>query len=196
MKYLKSFAAIFESVEDTVSYTPEEIKQMPQYQDLLAYGDLKDTSSPTIAKSGNIRFQEKNSGQSYTIFSNGYIRYQWIEKEVPWYGGAPKRGVPGVYVSPNGESMNDFLYGQPVRSKEDYIPKFEYIKRIIAKRRKEELPSVEVDRERISKMVNDLLANDAEKIKSPAIQRLIKKGIYVPDSLGRSLIKAADIGIF
>ncbi len=194
MKYLKGFNDLYEAIDRTISYTPDEIKQMPEYQELLTYGDLKDTSSPAIAKSGNIRFQENNSGQSYTIFSNGYIRYQWIEKEVPWYGGAPRRGTPGVYVSPTGENLNDLLYGQPVKSKEDYIPKFEYIKRLIAKKRGDTM-SASFDNEKITKLINHLIFNDAEKVKMPAIQKLIKRGIYNPDSTGKSIIKAADYGI-
>jgi len=201
MKYLKSFVALFESEGDLLreqhrlkpSFTPDEIKQMPEYQDLLAYGDLTDTTSAAIAKSGNIRLQEQ-SGQGYIIYSNGYIRYQWMSKEVPWYGGAPKRGVPGVYVSPIGDSLNDFLYGQPVRSKEDYIPKFEYLKRIIAKRKGEPIPPP--DSERITQFLNKIISDDAGKAKSPIIQKLIKKGIYNPTSVIKSVIKAADYGVF
>lgn len=192
MKYLKGFNDLYEAIDRTISYTPDEIKQMPEYQDLLTYGDLKDTTSPAIAKSGNIRFQENNSGQSYTIFSNGYIRYQWIEKSVPWYGGPPKRGTPGVYVSPTGDSLNDIIYGQPIKSNEDYVVKFLYLKRIISKRRGE---SSDLQGQDLSRILDRSIVNNPEIVKKAAFQKLVKKGIYNPDNIGRSIIKASDLGL-
>lgn len=193
MIYLKGFSDLFEAIDRSISYTSDEIKQMPEYQDLLDSCNLKDTSSPTIAKAGNIRFQENDSEQTYTIFSNGYIRYQWIGKESPWYGGMPRRGTPGVYVSPIGEKLNDIIYGRPVTTKEDYIVKFEYLKRLIFKKRGNPLPPISPDV--IAKRIDNAIEKDPGVVKNPAVEKLIKKGIYKPNDYSSTVMDATEFGL-
>lgn len=193
MIHLKRFNDLFEAIDRSISYTPEEIKQMPEYIDLLNSTEIRDTTSPAIAKSGNIRFQEKDSDMTFTIHSNGYIRYQRIEKPIPWTTGGFMRGTPGVYVTPGGEKLNDILYGSPIKSKEDYIPKFEYIKRLIAKRNGEPLPPQTF--EYVNTRLNDLISKDPSIVKNPAIAKLIKKGIFNPDDYGKIVVSASDFGL-
>jgi len=193
MIHLKGFKDLFEAIDRSISYTPDEIKQMPEYIDLLNSTGVRDTSSPAIAKAGNIRFQEKDSDMTFTIHSNGYIRYQRIEKEVPWGGGGTMRGTPGVYVSPGGEKLNDVLYANPVKSKEDYIPKFEYIKRLVAKRNGE--PLSPQDSEYINTRLNDLISNNPSIVKNPAVDKLIKRGLFKPDDYSEIVINASDFGL-
>jgi hypothetical protein len=53
-----------------------------------------------------------------------------------------------------------------------------------------------LDIEFINKRIDDVINSDPELSKLPAIKRLIKRGIYNPDKSIRTLIKAADLGIF
>lgn len=193
MIHLKGFNDLSEAIDRSISYTPDEIKQMPEYIDLLNSTEIRDTSSPAIAKAGNIRFQEKDSDMTFTIHSNGYIRYQRIEKSVPWGGGGTMRGTPGVYVTPGGEKLNDILYGNPIKSNQDYIPKFEYIKRLVAKRNGEPLPTQ--TSEYINARLNDLISNDPSIVKNPAVAKLIKKGIFNPDDYSKIVVSASDFGL-
>lgn len=193
MIHLKGFNDLSEAIDRSISYTPDEIKQMPEYIDLLNSTGIRDTSSPAIAKAGNIRFQEKDSDMTFTIHSNGYIRYQRIEKSVPWGGGGTMRGTPGVYVTPGGEKLNDILYGNPIKSNQDYIPKFEYIKRLVAKRNGEPLPTQ--TSEYINTRLNDLISNDPSIVKNPAVAKLIKKGIFNPDDYSKIVVSASDFGL-
>jgi len=193
MIHLKGFNDLSEAIDRSISYTPDEIKQMPEYIDLLNSTEIRDTSSPAIAKAGNIRFQEKDSDMTFTIHSNGHIRYQRIEKSVPWGGGGTMRGTPGVYVTPGGEKLNDILYGNPIKSNQDYIPKFEYIKRLVAKRNGEPLPTQ--TSEYINTRLNDLISNDPSIVKNPAVAKLIKKGIFNPDDYSKIVVSASDFGL-
>ena len=193
MIHLKGFNDLSEAIDRSISYTPDEIKQMPEYIDLLNSTGIRDTSSPAIAKAGNIRFQEKDSDMTFTIHSNGYIRYQRIEKSVPWGGGGTMRGTPGVYVTPGGEKLNDILYGNPIKSNQDYIPKFEYIKRLVAKRNGEPLPTQ--TSEYINTRLNDLISNDPSIVKNPAVAKLIRKGIFNPDDYSKIVVSASDFGL-
>ena len=193
MIHLKGFNDLSEAIDRSISYTPDEIKQMPEYIDLLNSTGIRDTSSPAIAKAGNIRFQEKDSDMTFTIHSNGHIRYQRIEKSVPWGGGGTMRGTPGIYVTPGGEKLNDILYGNPIKSNQDYIPKFEYIKRLIAKRNGEPLPTQ--TSEYINTRLNDLISNDPSIVKNPAVAKLIRKGIFNPDDYSKIVVSASDFGL-
>ena len=193
MIHLKGFNDLFEAIDRSISYTPEEIKQMPEYIDLLNSTEIVDTTSPAIARSGNIRFQEKDSDMTFTIHSNGYIRYQRIDKPVPWGGGGSMRGTPGVYVTPGGEKLNDILYGRPIKSNRDYIPKFEYIKRLVAKRRGESMAPQ--SSEYINTRLNDLISNDPSIVKNPAVAKLIRKGIFNPDDYSKIVVSASDFGL-
>lgn len=193
MIHLKKFNDLFEAIDRSVSYTPDEIKQMPEYIDLLNSTEIRDTTSPAIAKSGNIRFQEKDSDMTFTIHSNGHIRYQRLEKAVPWGGGGYTRGTPGVYVTPGGEKLNDVLYANPIKSKEDYIPKFEYIKRLVAKRNGTPFPTPTP--EYINARLNDLISKDPSIVKNKAIEKLIKRGLFSPDDYSEIVISASDFGL-
>jgi hypothetical protein len=193
MIHLKGFNDLSEAIDRSISYTPDEIKQMPEYIDLLNSTGIRDTSSPAIAKAGNIRFQEKDSDMTFTIHSNGHIRYQRIEKSVPWGGGGTMRGTPGIYVTPGGEKLNDILYGNPIKSNQDYIPKFEYIKRLVAKRNGEPLPTQ--TSEYINTRLNDLISNDPSIVKNPAVAKLIRKGIFNPDDYSKIVVSASDFGL-
>ena len=73
MKYLKGFGELLEARFSNLSATPEEIKQMPEYQKLLKDFDLEDHTSPTIAKSKNIRLLDKKTNKSYTICISGCL---------------------------------------------------------------------------------------------------------------------------
>ena len=193
MIHLKGFNDLSEAIDRSISYTPDEIKQMPEYIDLLNSTGIRDTSSPAIAKAGNIRFQEKDSDMTFTIHSNGHIRYQRIEKSVPWGGGGTMRGTPGIYVTPGGEKLNDILYGNPIKSNQDYIPKFEYIKRLVAKRNGDPLPTQ--TSEYINTRLNDLISNDPSIVKNPAVAKLIRKGIFNPDDYSKIVVSASDFGL-
>ena len=193
MIHLKGFNDLSEAIDRSISYTPDEIKQMPEYIDLLNSTGIRDTSSPAIAKAGNIRFQEKDSDMTFTIHSNGHIRYQRIEKSVPWGGGGTMRGTPGIYVTPGGEKLNDILYGNPIKSNQDYIPKFEYIKRLVAKRNGDPLPIPSI--EYINNRLNDLISKDPSVVKNKAIEKLIKKGLFSPDDYSEIVINASDFGL-
>lgn len=182
MIYIKRFDEILEALDRSISYTSEEIKNMPEYQDLVSTFNLKDTSSPVIAKSGNIRFQEDGSPQSYTIHTTGAIRSQTLPM-----------GRPGKLIDEKGDSMIDILYGSPIQLKEDYIPKFEYLKKYFQK--KMGIPTDPPDSNFVSTRLNDLLSKDPSLAKKPSVLKLYKKGIYIPDEYCKLLIDVGDFGL-
>jgi hypothetical protein len=199
MKHIKSYSAIFESESGEVSHTPESIKQMPEYHDLVNNYGLTDTTSRIMSSRGNLRFEDKEASRAYMIYANGTIRYQNLEVRI-WSrradDGLPAmgKGSPGIYVSPRGEKLGDIIYGQPIKSQEDYKIKFQYLKSLRIKQMGNQEPHLDI--EFINKRIDDVINSDPELSKLPAIKRLIKRGIYNPDKSIRTLIKAADLGIF
>jgi len=73
------------------------------------------------------------------------------------------------------------------------IPKFEYIKRLVAKRNGEPLPTQ--TSEYINTRLNDLISNDPSIVKNPAVAKLIKKGIFNPDDYSKIVVSASDFGL-
>lgn len=182
MQYLRGFNELFEALDPSISHTPEEIKQMPEYQDLVTSFDLIDTTTGIIAKSGNIRFQEKGSPKSYTIHTTGAIRTQTLPD-----------GSPGKLINEKGDSLIDILYGEKIFSKEDYIPKFEYLKRYFQKKKGIE-PSP-IDPEFVTKRLDILISKNPNVAKQPAVLKLIKKGIYKPDDYSKTVIDVSHFGL-
>jgi hypothetical protein len=186
MKYLKGFDSLFEAWDRSISYSPDEVKQMPEYIDLLDSCNLRDSTSPTIAKNGNVRFSENDSDMTYTIHKDGTIRSQEI--------GNGYNVRPQILVAPKEkDKLNSLLYGSRVESIDDYIPKFEYLKRYIFKKRDNPMPPL--DSEYVSKKIDDLIANDPQWSKYPAIQKLIKRGVYIPNDYSKTVLDASHYGL-
>lgn len=194
MKYVKSFNDLLkESYGKSGQITYDQIKQTPGYKDLIASGFV-DITTPTMQKNGNIRFSHPASPLEYSIFSNGYIRYQ--NSGTSWMG---VRSAQAVYASPIGDRRSDQMYGRPIEKIEDFDVKFRYIKSVLTKTILKSLgippKSADISREVLSDIINQQIEKDASLIKSPAIKSLIDLGIFKPSGYSELMASSADFGL-
>ena len=193
MKYVKSFNDLLkESYGKSGQITYDQIKQTPGYKDLIASGFV-DITTPTMQKNGNIRFSHPASPLEYSIFSNGYIRYQ--NSGTNWMGG---RSAQAVYASPIGDRRSDQMYGRPIEKIEDFDVKFRYIKSVLIKTILKSLgisSESMKNGETLSDIINQLIEKDATLIKNPAIKSLIGSGIFKLNGYSELAASLADFGL-
>lgn len=193
MKYVKSFNDLLkESYGRSGQISYDQIKETPGYKDLIASGFVDITTS-TMQKNGNIRFSHPASPLEYSIFSNGYIRYQ--NSGTNFMGG---RSAQAVYASPIGDKRNDQMYGRPIEKIEDFDVKFRYVKIVLTKTILKSLgipPKSAENWEVISDIINQQIEKDASLIKTPAIKSLIDLGIFKPSGYSELMASSADFGL-
>lgn len=193
MKYVKSFNEILkESYGESGQITYDQIKETSGYKDMISSGFV-DITTPTMQKNGNIRFSHPASPLEYSIFSNGYIRYQ--NSGTNWMGG---RSSQAVYASPIGDKKSDQMYGRPIKNIQDFDIKFRYVKSVLVKTILKSLgipPKSVEETDVLSDIINRHIEKDAGLIKSPAVKSLIDLGIFKPSGYSELMASSADFGL-
>lgn len=194
MKYVKSFSELLkESYGENEQITYQQIKDTPGYIDLIKSGFI-DITTPSIQKNGNLRFKHPASDLEYSIFSNGYIRYQ--NSNTNWMGG---KSAQSVYASPIGERTIDKIYGQPIRDIQDFDLKFGYLKRVLIKNILKSLgipPKSADETGALSDILNKEIENNASLVKNPGIKSLIDLGIFKPNEFSQLMASSSEFGVF
>jgi hypothetical protein len=201
MKHLKNFFQIFENSTNRQIFTHEEIKSLPGYKELIDEYGFKDTSTPVISKSGNLRFEHPNLSNEYTIYSNGYIRQQSGPYPMWWNTQITKKGTPSVLVRPAGISPNDVIFGKEIESLEDYEIKFKYLKDYLMKKMGK---SIGVSgKDMVNKSINDLsdiinkrIEKDPTSIPNAILKKLESSGKFIPNEFSHTVMNAGEFGFF
>jgi hypothetical protein len=199
MKHLKNFSQIIESLGDRKIFTPEEIKSLPGYRELIEDYGFKDTSTPTISKSGNLRFEHPDLSSEYTIYSNGHIRQQQGASSMWWNSQIVKKGTPSILVRPDGTSTNDIIFGKEIENLEDYETKFRYLKDYLIKKIGKEAGLYKKDLagkslSDLSDIINKRLEKDPTSIPIAILKRLEASGRFVPNEFTRTVMNVGNYG--
>jgi hypothetical protein len=203
MKHLKNFSQIFESLEDRKIFTPEEIKSLPGYKELIEDYGYKDTTTPVIAKSGNLRLEHSDLSNEYTIYSNGYIRQQPGPYPMWWNSQIIKKGTPSVLVRPDGTSTNDAIFGGEIKNLEDYEIKFRYLKDYLIKKNlkdtkglAKEITGKNLNSNEISDIINKKIEDDPTSISTDVLKKMVKIGKLIPSEFTKTIMGVGDFGLF
>jgi hypothetical protein len=201
MKHLKDFSQIFENQEGRKIFTPEEIKSLPGYKELIDDYGFMDTTTPVIAKSGNLRFEHPDLSNEYTIYSNGYIRQQSGPYQMWWNPEITKKGTPSILVRPDGASNNDIIFGKEIENLEDYEIKFKYLKDYLIKKIGKEAGLYKKDLSGkslndLSDIINKRIENDPSSIPFNVLKKLVKIGKLIPNQFTLTVMNAGEFGFF
>jgi hypothetical protein len=200
MKHLKSFFQIFENSTERQIFTHDEIKSLSGYKELIDTYGFKDTSTPVISKSGNLRFEHPDLSNEYTIYSNGYIRQQPGPYPMWWNSQIIKKGTPSVLVRPDGTSSNDVIFGKEIKNLEDYEIKFKYLKDYLTKKMIKgtglSKKDIEKDLSDLSDLINKRIYDDPTSISTDVLKKLEASGRFTPNEFSRSIMNVGNFGFF
>jgi hypothetical protein len=189
MKHVRTFSQLFESV----SATPDAIKNLSGYKKLLDQGWI-DITTPIMAKNGTVKFDHPDTDQYTSIHSNGYIRGQGKHAHVAYQRISP--------LHP--EKPANAIFGRPIEKIEDYDIKFKWLENYWINKVLKESGVSPSERKKViqnqandlSRIINDMVEKDADAIPSKTLERLKKTGLLDPNRHTGIIMDLGDLGLF